>query len=282
LKSKAWNNAKVSAHHAIIPTEKSAANISLNPFEKNVYFLIVRQYIAQFYPAYVFNQSRVEVLIAGGTFLANAKTPIAQGWKVLFQRAKSKARNAAQKDDSGHSAEQQLTEQSLPKLTKGEQLHCSHGELISRMTQAPKHFTDASILAAMTGIARYVSDSTIKKMLRETDGLGTEATRAGIIDLLFRRGYLERKGKSIYATAIGKSLINALPIAATLPDMTAHWEATLTNISEKTSRYDDLITPLTETLHGMIAQSEQQSFAGLPKVPFKRKSKGKKRYTKRQ
>ena len=76
LKSKAWNNAKVSAHHAIIPTEKSAANISLNPFEKNVYFLIVRQYLAQFYPAYVFNQSKVEVQIAGGTFSANAKTPI--------------------------------------------------------------------------------------------------------------------------------------------------------------------------------------------------------------
>ncbi len=274
LKSKAWNNAKVSAHHAIIPTEKSATNISLNPFEKNVYFLIVRQYIAQFYPAYVFNQSKVEVLIAGGTFSANAKTPIAQGWKVLFQRAKSKK---VQADDSNHGAEQQLTEQSLPKLTQGEQLHCHRGELISRMTQAPKHFTDATILAAMTGIARYVTDTSIKKMLRETDGLGTEATRAGIIDLLFKRGYLERKGKSIHATAIGKSLINALPVAATLPDMTAHWEATLTNISEKTSRYDDLITPLTETLHGMIAQSEQQSFAGLPKVPFKRKSKAKKR-----
>ena len=179
-----------------------------------------------------------------------------------------------------HSVEQQLTEQSLPKLTKGEQLHCHQGELISRMTQAPKHFTDATILAAMTGIARYVTDNSIKKMLRETDGLGTEATRAGIIDLLFKRGYLERQGKSIHATAIGKSLINALPVAATLPDMTAHWEATLTNISEKTSRYDDLITPLTETLHGMIAQSEQQSFAGLPKVPFKRKAK--KRFSKKK
>ena len=276
LKSKAWNNAKVTAHHAIIPTEKSANKLTLNPFEKKIYFLIVRQYLAQFYPVYQYNQSRISVLISGGKFSANAKTPIAQGWKVLFQRTKSKSNKVDQSDEN---TECQLTHQSLPKLVKGEQLQCLHGELISRMTQAPKQFTDASLLSAMTGIARYVSDSTIKKMLRETDGLGTEATRAGIIDLLFKRGYLERKGKNIHATAIGVSLINALPMAATLPDMTAHWEATLTNISEKKSRYEDLISPLTLTIAEMIKQSEQQSFAQLPKVAFKRKSKAKKSST---
>ena len=276
LKSKAWNNAKVTAHHAIIPTEKSANKLTLNPFEKKIYFLIVRQYLAQFYLVYQYNQSRISVLISGGKFSANAKTPIAQGWKVLFQRTKSKSNKVDQSDEN---TECQLTHQSLPKLVKGEQLQCLHGELISRMTQAPKQFTDASLLSAMTGIARYVSDSTIKKMLRETDGLGTEATRAGIIDLLFKRGYLERKGKNIHATAIGVSLINALPMAATLPDMTAHWEATLTNISEKKSRYEDLISPLTLTIAEMIKQSEQQSFAQLPKVAFKRKSKAKKSST---
>jgi DNA topoisomerase-3 len=273
LKSKTWNNAKVTAHHAIIPTEKSANKLSLNPFEKQVYFLIVRQYLAQFYPPYQYNQCRVELLIAGGKFLANAKTPIAQGWKVLFQRAKNKPDNAAQDND------EKLNNQLLPKLVKGEQILCRHGELISRMTQAPKQFTDASLLSAMTGIARFVSDNEIKKLLRENDGLGTEATRAGIIDLLFKRDYLQRQGKNINATVIGTSLINALPVAATMPDMTAHWEATLTNISEKKSRYEDLITPLTSTIAQMIKQSEQQSFAQLPKVAFKRKSKDKKQST---
>lgn len=270
LKSKTWNNAKVTAHHAIIPTEKSAKKLSLNPFEKQVYFLIVRQYLAQFYPPYQYNQCRVELLIAGGKFLANAKTPIAQGWKVLFQRAKNRPDNIAQDND------EKLNNQLLPKLVKGEQIFCCHGELISRMTQAPKQFTDASLLSAMTGIARFVSDNEIKKLLRENDGLGTEATRAGIIDLLFKRDYLQRQGKNINATVIGTSLINALPVAATMPDMTAHWEATLTNISEKKSRYEDLIAPLTATIAQMIQQSEQQSFAQLPKVAFKRKSKAKK------
>lgn len=273
LKSKAWNSAKVTAHHAIIPSEKSAVKVALNPFEKKIYFLIVRQYLAQFYPTYQYNQTRVEVLIAGGKFLANAKTPIAQGWKVLFQRANKKTATATRGVDD---AEQQLTQQLLPKLVVGETVLSHHGELISRKTQAPKPFTDASLLSAMTGIARFVSDHEIKKLLKENDGLGTEATRAGIIDLLFKRGYLERKAKNIHATVVGTSLINALPVAATMPDMTAHWEAILTNISEKKSRYQDLITPLTATISQMIAQSEQQSFAQLPKVPFKRKAKGKK------
>ncbi len=279
LKSKAWSNAKVTAHHAIIPTEKSAQKISLNPFEKKIYFLIVRQYLAQFYPAFQYNQSRIEVLIAGGNFVANAKTPTAQGWKVLFNRAKKPADNAEPVNDI---AEQQLTKQHLPKLKVGEKVLSEQGELISRITQPPKHFTDASLLSAMTGIARFVSDPEIKKLLRENDGLGTEATRAGIIDLLFKREYLQRQGKSIHATVIGTSLVNALPIAATLPDMTAHWEATLTNISEKKSRYEDLINPLTSTLSEMIKQSEQQSFDQLPKVAFKRKSKGKKQYSRKK
>ncbi len=279
LKSKAWNNAKVTAHHAIIPTEKSAQTISLNTFEKKIYFLIVRQYLAQFYPPYQYNQCRVEVMIAGGKFLANAKTPIAQGWKVLFSRAKSQFDNVGKSHDP---AEQQLAHQHLPKLIAGEKLLCRQGELITRITQAPKHFTDATLLSAMTGIARFVSDPEIKKLLKENDGLGTEATRAGIIDLLFKRDYLKREGKSIHATVVGSSLINALPLAATLPDMTAHWESTLTNISERKSRYEDLINPLTSTIVQMIQQSEQQSFAELPKVAFKRKSKAKKQFSRKK
>ena len=87
---------------------------------------------------------------------------------------------------------------------------------------------------------------------------------------------MQRQGKNIHATVVGTSLIKALPVAATMPDMTAHWEATLTNISEKKNRYQDLINPLTATIAQMIAQSEQQSFAQLPKVAFKGKIKAKK------
>jgi len=272
LKSKAWNNSKVSAHHAIIPTEKSANNMTLNSFEKNIYQLVVRQYLAQFYPPYRYHQTQVEIDIAQGKFTVNAKIPQQQGWKVMFQTAK--------KANSNNDNQESHTDQVLPELSEGDQLHCEQGSLVEKLTQAPKAYTDATLLSAMTGIARLVQDNAIKKILKETDGLGTEATRAGIIDLLFKRGFLQRIGKNITATDIGKSLINALPKMATTPDMTAQWEATLNDISERKSNYQNFILPLTTTLTDMVAQAEQQSFDQLPKIPFKRKTKRKKTYKK--
>jgi DNA topoisomerase-3 len=110
----------------------------------------------------------------------------------------------------------------------------------------------------MTGISRYVQDKDIKKILKDTDGLGTEATRAGIIDLLFKREYLQRQGKQITATVIGKGLIAALPEISTKPDMTAQWEAKLNDICDKKSNYQSFMEPLTQTLHHIIGQSTQQ------------------------
>jgi len=273
IKSKAWNNSKVTAHHAIIPTEKSSNNITLNSFEKNVYQLIVRQYLAQFFPPYCYQQTQVELEIGQGKFSVNARVPQNLGWKVMFQSTKSKV--------SSQSSDESFNEQTLPKLVKGEVLHCNQGEVLAKVTQAPKPYTDASLLSAMTGIARFVQNPEIKKILKETDGLGTEATRAGIIDLLFKRGFLQRVGKNITATDIGKSLVNALPKMATTPDMTAQWEATLNDISERKSNYQSFIVPLTSTLTSMVSEAEQQSFDHLPKVPFKRKAKRKTAYKKR-
>jgi len=267
LKSKAWNDKKVTAHHAIIPTEKSANNLTLNPFEKNIYGLIVRQYLVQFYPAYQYQQTNVTVNIAKGLFTCRVNVETQQGWKQLFPTSKNEQHEAASK-------------QKLPPLTKGQALHCKEGELIEKHTSPPASFTDASLLSAMTGIARYVKDANIKKVLRETDGLGTDATRAGIIDLLFKRDFLKRQGKNIMPTETGIALINALPEHATLPDMTAQWEASLTAISEKETSYQHFMSPLTQTVTQMVNSASQQDFSSLPKVAFKPK-RGKKKFQKR-
>ncbi len=263
LVSKAWNDKKITAHHAIIPTEKSPDNINLNTFEKNVYLLIVRQYLIQFYPAYLYQQSQLSLTIAGGEFISKAKTEKQLGWKVLFPKS-NKAKNSNNKE-----CDEQ--EQTLPVVKQGQILHCQQGELIEKHTAPPQSFTDATLLAAMTGIARYVNNSAIKKILKESDGLGTDATRAGIIELLFKRGFLQRQGKAITATQVGIELINALPEIATLPDMTAQWEATLTAISEKSASYNYFMMPLIETVTHMVHGASQQSFANLPQVAFKPK-----------
>ena len=262
IKSKAWDDKKITAHHAIIPTEKSPGTSQLNPFEKNIYLLIVRQYLVQFYPVYRYQQTTLTVKIAQGLFSTNAKMEQQLGWKILFPIKQGKK---AQNDEN------ELQENSLPKLIKGQILHCQKGELIEKLTSPPESFTDATLLSAMTGIARFVCDPNIKKVLRDTDGLGTDATRAGIIDLLFKRNFLQRNGKKIVATEIGIALINALPTMATLPDMTAQWEAMLTAISEKKASYLNFMQPLIDTVTGMVGGASQQSFTGLPKVAFKPK-----------
>lgn len=104
----------------------------------------------------------------------------------------------------------------------------------------------------MTGIARFVNDPEIKKILRETDGLGTEATRAGIIELLFKREFLIRQGKAIRSTNVGKQLINMLPTVMTVPDMTAHWESQLDAISQKSFSYHQFMGELTNSIYQLI------------------------------
>ncbi|WDE05910.1 DNA topoisomerase III [Thalassomonas viridans] len=252
IKGKGFNDKKVGAHHAIVPTEKSAGNIQLNTFEKNIYHLIVRQYLAQFYPAYSYDQTKVELNIGGGKFTASAKIPVVIGWKALWpQKGAAKAKEA-NPDEPGEAENQHL-----PELHQGEVLLCRQGRLAEKMTKPPQAFTDASLLAAMTGINRFVSDKGLKKILKDTDGLGTEATRAGIIELLFKRDFLCRQGKQIHATEVGKALIATLPEAATLPDMTAQWEASLNAISEKQVSYQSFMQPLTHTLHQLVEQACQ-------------------------
>ncbi|MCW8833391.1 MAG: DNA topoisomerase 3, partial [Colwellia sp.] len=251
IKSKAWNDKKVTAHHAIIPTEKSPKNITLNSFEKNIYLLIVRQYLAQFYPVYQYQHTQLEIIIAGGLFTASEKSPLQQGWKILFP---SREKPTAEIN-------------SLPSLQEGQVLHCQQGELLEKHTSPPESFTDATLLSAMTGIARFVNDAQIKKVLKETDGLGTDATRAGIIDLLFKRGFLSRQGKKIIATEVGVALIHGLPVQATLPDMTALWESQLKSISNKTVNYQSFILGVEGNLKQFISDVKGTSFTGMPKAP---------------
>lgn len=272
LKSRAWSNSKITAHHAIIPTEKSALKINLNSFEKNIYQLIVRQYLLQFYPVNIYDETQLELTIVGGLFKTSAKTEVQLGWKALFT-SKSPNNKQIVSDQNNRLLNKYAEKQKLPFLKQGDILHCQKGELLNKNTTPSSAFTDATLLAAMTNIARFVSNKEIKKVLKDTDGLGTDATRAGIIELLFKRQYLQRVGKNIHATEIGKALINALPDNATKPDMTAQWEAELNNISEKKSSYQHFMSPLENTITQMIDQASQQPLISLPKVAFKPKRK---------
>ena len=275
LRSKAWNDSKVDAHHAIIPTAKTMDGSRLSKAELQLYELIARQYLAQFYPPWVYSDQQIDIMIAGGLFVAKARQTIESGWKALLVQRNNKAEQdkAEQKDKE----EQKNVQSQLPEVKVGEILQCIDGELLEKMTTPPKPFTDATLLSAMTGIARFVSDAAVKKVLKETDGLGTEATRAGIIELLFKRGFIQRQGKQIRATQTGRQLISSLPDVATTPDMTAQWESQLNAISQRETSYNHFIESMQASLHPLIKQVEPDAFVGLKAPAQKRRKRYKKR-----
>lgn len=255
-RSKCFNDAKVAAHHAIVPTAKQLKSASLTSDEAKIYQLVSRHYLIQFYPDYIYNETKVEVTIAGGLFKANAKQDVSLGFKLLMGKSELKE------------------EAKLPHLEKGMVLLCTKGEVVEKHTSPPAHFTDATLLAAMTGISRYVKDPQIKKILKETDGLGTEATRAGIIELLFKRRFLKREGKAIKATETGLALISVLPEGLSSPDLTAKWESSLGGIAQQAISYQQFIQPLLADLTNFVGQAancDSQAFALLPKTPPKKR-----------
>ncbi|AJQ93420.1 DNA topoisomerase III [Gynuella sunshinyii] len=254
LRSKAWNDSKVEAHHAIVPTEKTSAVNQLNTAEKQLYGMIARQYLLQFYPPYKYADTRVSLIIAGGCFIATERETIQPGWKQAMPRS------------STPSKQDQEPARKLPALEKGQQLWSGDPVVDEKHTQPPQHFTDATLLSAMTGINRFVKNPDLKKVLKDTDGLGTEATRAGIIELLFKRGFLRRDGKNIRATDLGRALVNTLPESTTVPDMTAHWEKQLNDISERSLNYEHFMQPMLSQLQQLVTQAcnlNVQAFQGI-------------------
>lgn len=269
IQSKAWNDGEVGAHHAIIPTATSTDGARLSKEELQIYELIARQYLMQFFPPFVYAEHQIDSEIAGGLFIAREKTVIAQGWKSLLF------------NDRSTEPDTEFSKTQLPDVKVGDAVDCIDATLDEKQTTPPKHFTDATLLAAMTGISRYVTDPEIKKILRETDGLGTEATRAGIIELLFKRQFLTKVGKEIHATPVGRNLINSLPDIMVVPDMTAHWEAQLEAICEKRLKYQDFMQPMVSGLHSLLAQVETQKsyFSGLNGLGKSQFKTGKRKFT---
>ncbi len=283
LKSKAFNDSKVEAHHAIVPSEKSISTSQfekLNQFEQKVYRHIARQYLMQFFPAYQYAETKVEATIAGGQFKTQAKQPLKLGWKVLYGNKKKDQK----KDQKSGDKIQTLPVINLDPNDKQYGKHawlCDAANLIEKQTTPPEYFNDGTLLAAMTGIARYVMNVDIRKTLKETDGLGTEATRAGIIELLFKRNFIQRSGKQIRSTEVGRGLIKSLPESAITPDMTALWEQQLNAISQRELNYQGFMQPLNQHLLGLIEQAKLHIPTGLQGLKgqgqgFKRKAaKGK-------
>lgn len=269
LRSKAWNDKQVGAHHALAPTGKPADFSQLSATEGHVFRLVVRNVMAQFYRPLRTFEVKAEFTLLNEAFRARGQSILDPGWKPLFTT----------KEEAP----------SLPPLTQNEHCKALGAGVEEKETRPPEPFTDASLIKAMMNIGRYVDDPNVRKTLRDTDGLGTEATRAGIIETLVQRGYLVRQQKALRATKLGSALIAALPSAVSTPERTALWEQRLRAISEQQDDANAFQHALLDDLRALLGQNDAgklrlslQTAQGAAGSPAKRTSKPRKSYTKRR
>lgn len=220
LRSRAWNDSKITAHHAIIPTSAPVRVADMGEDDRRVYDLVVRRYLAQFYPNYDYDQTRIEARFGQEVFVAMGITLVATGWKAVLVEAAE-----GEEDSEGATP--------LPRLSQGDTLSCLSAKVDAKQTKPPPRYTEGTLLQAMKSVGARVDDPALKKILRDTAGIGTEATRASIIETLVQRAYIERQGKkkSLVSTAKGRQLIDALPAPVKDPATTALWEQALEEIA---------------------------------------------------
>mgnify|MGYP000541481518 FL=1 len=179
-KSRAWNDKKITAHHAIIPTKVKVNLMSLTTEERNIYFLIAQAYIAQFYPVHIYDQTKISIEYMQELFVTSGRVVKQMGWKELYvQNNKEKSLN---EDDKKEDNEEKEEQNSLPLMKKGDEVEYVKGEYDKKSTKPPTRFTSSTLLAGMKDIHKYVKDVEVKKKLKDIYGIGTEATRATIIE----------------------------------------------------------------------------------------------------
>lgn len=233
------NNAKVTDHHAIIPTvqlEKQDLG-ELPESEQKIIRLVAMRLLSATGEKHIYDETSVTLTCEGYEFRAKGKTVVLDGWKAIERRFK----------ESLKSKEKDEPERSLPSLNEKDILSSVDASVTEHYTSPPKPYTEDSLLSAMetAGNAEFDDDT-------EKKGLGTPATRAGIIEKLVKGGFVERKGKSLVPTKDGNNLVCVLPEQITSPTMTAEWENTLMQIERGNADADKFLSGIVEMTSELV------------------------------
>lgn len=201
-------------HHAIIPTLKPLPS-NVTDIQREFYNLVAKRYLMMLHPNYEYDETVISLPLDVITLKAKGTVPAVAGWKAV--------------DGSS------MAEKLLPPVTDGEKGKVLKSRTVEGKTSPPDYYLEGVLVdEEMGGIAKYVTDPQIKTVLKETSGIGTAATRASIIEVLKKRGYIWiNKSGHVLDTKMGRALIEALPTKLTSPDMTAKWEIELKQISSK-------------------------------------------------
>ena len=249
-----FNNAKVSDHHAVIPTEKPVKNMEgWSSSEKKIYDLVVRRFLAVFYPDHQYLSTTIVAKIGDDNFKATGKVVTDEGWRVLYPKKQTNT-NIAQKEKSSDSTnEDEENIQTLPELKKGDTRTVIDSNLLTKKTKPPLAYTEATLLQSMETAGKMVEDEELRDAMKD-GGLGTPATRAEIIEKLIKVGYMIREKKKLIPTEKGINIIDNAEEEIKSPDLTGKWEKRLADISHGKDDDKDFMAGISEFVTKVVAK----------------------------
>jgi DNA topoisomerase III len=241
------NDAKVTDHHAIIPTNSDHKLDKMSDDDRRIYDMVARRFLATFHPEAVFENTRLETTVESHVFRTTGRVLLVAGWRGVYgEEALASGAQSASDDDEGGP-------QQLPKLERGEPVDTREVAAEEKVTKPPRRYSDASLLAAMETAGKLVDDDELREAMKDS-GIGTPATRAAIIERLIDVGYVERDGRSLVATEKGLNVIRLLdehPL--TSPSLTGDWEQRLGKIEHGEEPRQDFMRDIAlfagETVH---------------------------------
>lgn len=247
---KVFDSSKVTDHHAIIPTGVPAN--ALTDIERNVYDLVARRFIAVFYPDCRFATTTVTGEAVDVPFKVSGKQILEPGWRVVIAPDAAKETDGSDADN-GETEKRGEEERTLPVFAKGESgPHVP--DLAQKMTQPPKPYTEATLLRAMETAGRTVDDEELRDALKE-NGIGRPSTRAAIIETLFKRSYIRRQRKSLFATQTGVELIHIIQEELLKSaELTGRWERKLRLIEHREYSAQQFVEELKVMVDDIVRQ----------------------------
>ncbi|NNM65717.1 MAG: DNA topoisomerase 3 [Burkholderiales bacterium] len=253
----AFNDAKVTAHTAIVPTGKDASRLSGD--KARVYDMIARACVALFMPPEEYIAASATVDLGAEKWTATGRRVTSPGWTALYG-------GQADGEDEGEDS----TGPTLPAMATGDQAKGLGAEVKSLRTKPPARFTEGTLIDAMSNIHRFITDEAARAKLKETSGIGTEATRAKVIETLFDRQWVSKKGKQLISTPLGRDVIHALPDELTDPVTTARWEDHLGRIAAgqlPPDRFEAAIADFVRQQLSFVKRMDGASAATVPSGP---------------
>lgn len=250
------NNAKVSDHHAIIPTEQFVQLEHMSSDERKIYDLVVRRFLAVLSPDCEYEEISLTGMIGNETFRAKGSQILKAGWREIYDEDWEDIEDEDAPDNGGSTGSSSLTGTTWPDIREGSELPVTSLSITEGKTKPPAYFTEGTLIAAMENPARYMQhkDQTLARTLGETGGLGTVATRADIIEKLFGSFLMEKKGAEIHITSKGKQLLSLVPPDLKSPELTAQWELRLKSIAQGKESQDKFMAEIEDYTKSLISQ----------------------------